>query len=559
MEKEDYRNICERHINYIRQLTLHPIPCIPQNNESVFVEFRFLPHIEFIIRNAIHKLGKGWSHTIVCGELNFFLISDICKQIPNIRIIKLDYNNISQNDYSELLCTKKFWNYFYGKKILIYQEDSCIFKTNISDFLHVDYIGAPYGNIKNTIYVGNGGLSLRNRKCMLEVIEKQPLQTFDIPEFTKDYCKEMGLTYCPEDVYFSMNIQTLNIGTVASWELANDFSTESISNELAWGGHQFWKGNSNWKNMIFKHVIKQVNIPDIMTHSHRGGWNDVLTSLKNTQILDVSSFTFLDIVEKYFIWEKENEFKTEWGGIVHYTPITPDYIDCNVDSLFLNPLFLKSLDNCKFIICLCDYLKNHMVEKLKDYPIKIYSLKHPVNDSGIKFNIDDYINNKNKHIIQVGQQLRRLSSIYKINAPHHKKMWLTGNNDIKQIMNLLYLDAIHNTVILNKRVKIKYVNNSEYDELLSKNIVFLDLYDSAANNTVLECIVRRTPMILNKTAGAIEYLGELYPLFYDSLDQVPMLLTLDMIKKTVEYLSVLKTVNVNKFTQQLCEIINDII
>lgn len=87
-----------------------------------------------------------------------------------------------------------------------------------------------------------------------------------------------------------------------------------------------------------------------------------------------------------------------------------------------------------------------------------------------------------------------------------------------------------------------YVDNySLYDKLLGSNIVFIDLYDSAANNTVLECIIRNTPIIINKTAGVIEYLGENYPLYFDNLEEVNDLLQFEKIRETQLYLK-----NMNK-------------
>ena len=69
--------------------------------------------------------------------------------------------------------------------------------------------------------------------------------------------------------------------------------------------------------------------------------------------------------------------------------------------------------------------------------------------------------------------------------------------------------------------------DTHINKLLEKNIVFIDLYDSAANNTVLECIIRNTPLIVNRTPGVVEYLGEDYPLYFDNLDEVDGLLELE--------------------------------
>ena len=76
----------------------------------------------------------------------------MCSSISkNIKIIKTDYDNLNQTTYSLLLSTTKFWELFNGEKILLYQEDSCIFNSNINDFLDWDYIGAPWPIEQNDI------------------------------------------------------------------------------------------------------------------------------------------------------------------------------------------------------------------------------------------------------------------------------------------------------------------------------------------------------------------------------------------------------------------------
>jgi hypothetical protein len=57
--------------------------------EAVLIEYRKFPQLEFIIRNAINKLGNEWSFTVVCGNLNYEFIVELCANIsPNIKIIK---------------------------------------------------------------------------------------------------------------------------------------------------------------------------------------------------------------------------------------------------------------------------------------------------------------------------------------------------------------------------------------------------------------------------------------------------------------------------------------
>jgi hypothetical protein len=62
---------------------------------------------------------------------------------------------------------------------------------------------------------------------------------------------------------------------------------------------------------------------------------------------------------------------------------------------------------------------------------------------------------------------------------------------------------------------IETLENSDYDTLLSENIVCIYLVDASTVNTVLECIVRNTPIIINRHPAVVELLGNDYPLFYN--------------------------------------------
>ena len=55
--------------------------------------------------------------------------------------------------------------------------------------------------------------------------------------------------------------------------------------------------------------------------------------------------------------------------------------------------------------------------------------------------------------------------------------------------------------------------------LLCRNIAFVELHDAGANNTVVECIARATPLLVNKLPSVVEYLGAGYPFYYDSLEE----------------------------------------
>ena len=152
--------------------------------------------------------------------------------------------------------------------------------------------------------------------------------------------------------------------------------------------------------------------------------------------------------------------------------------------------------------------------------------------------MDKYNQNAQKQLIQIGQQYRKMSSIYRVKCPGHGKMWLTGTKIFNKLATRLKTECAYLNIKINHLLVQMYYTKTfeEYDELLSQNVVFVDLFDAAANNTVLECIVRKTPIIVNRVGGIAEYLGEDYPLYFSTLDEVPGLLTIDNLMRAHEYL-----------------------
>jgi hypothetical protein len=108
---------------------------------------------------------------------------------------------------------------------------------------------------------------------------------------------------------------------------------------------------------------------------------------------------------------------------------------------------------------------------------------------------------------------------------------------------------------------IDKLSNDNYDQLLTENIVFINLVDSSAVNTVIECIVRNTPIIVNDHPAVVELLGRNYPLYFKNNYQnyfemnqqvVNLLSNTNNIKKAYQYLTGLNKsqFNVKNFTTQ---------
>lgn len=246
--KQEFRYFCYRHIDLITKKKITDLKT-SLDNEVVLIEFRILPHLEFLLLNTILKLGNTWSYTIVCGIDNYEFMNLLASKISsNIKIIKLEYNNININKYNEILTSAVFWNLFIGSKILIWQEDSCIFQSNINEFINWDYIGAAWPRNDNSYGVGNGGLSLRTKSMMIDIINKEK------PEDTQTYYN-YEYNIIPEDVYFTTNMIKHKIGKLAIKNEAIKFSDEQFQYSNSFGGHNFFTHNKNWKELMYSRVI----------------------------------------------------------------------------------------------------------------------------------------------------------------------------------------------------------------------------------------------------------------------------------------------------------------
>ena len=283
----------------------------------------------------------------------------------------------------------------------------------------------------------------------------------------------------------------------------------------------------NYKNFGFK---------------HRSGWPYVMSLLNCLSIRN--GILFDSFIEIKFGWSnnlnKISAYKEPWVGIFHVPDNIPEWFNEKQTprEIFKNKYFIESLKNCKGLYCLSNYEKN-ILKKYTNLPINV--VLHPTETPNIKFSIEKFINNKDKEIIQLGTFCRKLSSIFLLPVIKIKKSALGMN---KYGFYILKQEEMKLNIKVDiDSVKIyKFLNNKKYDETLSQNIAFIDLYETSANNAVIECIVRNTPLLINPHPAVIEYLGSDYPFYFNSLEEAAQKAeNMDLIKKTHEYLLNLKT------------------
>lgn len=308
-----------------------------------------------------------------------------------------------------------------------------------------------------------------------------------------------------------------------------------------------------------------LNCNQIAFYSHRSGWDYVMTQMFGYH--NENGIMFDGFLENAFAWRKEEyiknkiiPYKKPWIGVFHNPPNMKPWFTDNAScaNMMVNDrYFNESLKYCKGLYVLSEYHARYLREVIKRVPINV--LYHPTEIPDQIFNIENFINNSDKKLYNIGWWQRKLNSFYKLNSPYRKVRLLPNNRCSETIERLERIERAIYDINLSQDEKDSvesknHIENDKYDHELSENLVFLDLYDSSANNAIIECIARATPILINKHPAVIEYLGEDYPFYYASYQEAENKLNeIELIYKTHEYLlnsQKRKNISINTFLQE---------
>lgn len=200
---------------------------------AIIVEPRKHKALDFVLENFLENLSSEWDIIICHGTLNEDYVKDIIntklvEHIPRIKLINLNVENLTIKDYNDLLVSEKFHSYIPSEIFLIFQTDTIIcpeYKSYINNYLNYDYVGAPWKHLN--LEIGNGGLSLRRKSKMLEIIRN---------------CEYKG--NINEDVYFAKACPEI-YRNMPNWEDASKFSIETLYEDKSFGVHKPWQHLGN--------------------------------------------------------------------------------------------------------------------------------------------------------------------------------------------------------------------------------------------------------------------------------------------------------------------------
>ncbi|MCC6263414.1 MAG: hypothetical protein IT169_07545 [Bryobacterales bacterium] len=288
---------------------------------------------------------------------------------------------------------------------------------------------------------------------------------------------------------------------------------------------------------------------EVVYPHHRNGWPFVVSAM-NALLRGDGGGVLLDFsVERSFARdialaraEGWLPFRRPWVGMVHVPPDLPEWSEWGKSIHRIRELeeWRASFEQCKGLVTFSQWMADGLQ---KEFPVPVLSLRHPVPVAPKHFEWGAFERSASRAVVQVGSWLRKLSSIHFLPIdPSRKRLLIPVEEDQaprywrtleaeRQVSGAPPVGEWHCTIL-------DRLPNEEYDDLLTSHVVFLDLAGAVANNAVLECIMRHTPLLVTRLPSVVEYLGPEYPLYFESLEEAAAKAeNLAMIEKAHRYLA----------------------
>ena len=196
----------------------------------------------------------------------------------------------------------------------------------------------------------------------------------------------------------------------------------------------------------------------------------------------------------------------------------------DLERLLQRDVWKASLPFCRGLFVLSSVLSEYL--RSQKVPVPVAQLFYPSETPSRLFHYDGFMASQMKRLLFIGEYLRNFQDFYDLQAPGWSKELLANERALTAHIQR------NDTVRL-----IERATDEEYDRLLENSVVFLALDGAPANTTLVECIVRNTPVMVNRLPGVVEYLGSDYPLYYESLAEAEYKLRdSELIRETTLYL-----------------------
>lgn len=282
-----------------------------------------------------------------------------------------------------------------------------------------------------------------------------------------------------------------------------------------------------------------------MSTKHRGGWKAIVDELAangfiQKDLLDESHLALLlvDSIESWFMWDHFGEIRSPWIGFAHLLPkkVLPAHLwkfeGLSLDDYLNLSDFRKSLPLCQALVVfsfetsliVSTYLRLNGFSN-----VSVCTVRHPlaVGNTGSPYNPTRDIAEATSDlsaIVLLGQQYRRIATLHVLKTKR-QKVWMASYTDKALVIERTKVELEAEGAVCDESIQIRRVEScSSFDRILRANIIIVDVWAAGANNAVLEAVALNIPIFIRKVPGVVEYVGDKYPLFFKSTDELQNLI-----------------------------------
>ncbi len=289
-------------------------------------------------------------------------------------------------------------------------------------------------------------------------------------------------------------------------------------------------------------------LPDLKvvgTGLHRSGWPYCMDALQPLFTPD-ATVLFDDFIERTFMYDRSRNIdaalRVPWVGILHHPPDMPTWYlgKARLQNLLTDTRWLQAAQHLKLLITMGENLQHWCQATWPGIPSVV--IKHPTGRPMLEWSPELFLARPRPRIVQVGWFLRNVMAIYQARVPSQfQKAHLVvpdayGRQHMLWQCKKMYQQTHPERSEVGEVTQMPTCDDTQFDMLLADSVVLIEVISAVANNTVVECIARNTPICINRHPGPVAYLGNAYPLFYDHFADIERTLTTENIMAAHAYL-----------------------
>lgn len=275
------------------------------------------------------------------------------------------------------------------------------------------------------------------------------------------------------------------------------------------------------------------------TGVHHSGWPWVVRNMREHATPGgILVDDFIDRTMLFGIKTRPNEFPYQEPiiGIFHHADDCPDWFDFMRDHTLTkvtrSSLWSDGIRQLQAAVIMSHHAGSQLRELLT---VPVHVIPHPIAHPDSTWSQAEW--QKTRRVGQVGCYGRNVRAIFQLPPVDGVAYVRYRINDLTYKRHnkaaAYYKDKRPCFPGVHEANSVPYVG---YNDMLCSTVVFMEILTGSANNVIIECIVRNTPVLVNRYPAVVEYLGEDYPLYYDDLQHATTLITDKKIMEAHEYL-----------------------